>query len=211
MAVRIRAPLLAALALVVTTALAGAQPAAGGDGAAEPPEGSASPAVDAFRSVRTYDEVSVPVRLRIPAVGIDTSLQPLHRTADGQIAVPDRPEVAGWYAEGARPGQPGSAVILGHVDSTEGPAVFFEVARLPSGTAIYVDRADGSTVGFRVGPEDPVPDRPGVHVDTGTVAAPGDLRRQLRLRRAELPGQRHRLRGATLTRSIRLPAGGSCW
>jgi len=59
--------------------------------------------------------------------------------------------VAGWYALGPRPGEPGSAVILGHVDSKEdGPAVFFRLRELRRGDQIRVRRADGSTVRFVV-------------------------------------------------------------
>jgi sortase (surface protein transpeptidase) len=115
-----------------------------------PPAPLTPPAVASFRSTRTYDAVAVPVRLRIPAIGIKTALQPLGRNPDGTIAVPTDPDVAGWYAEGPRPGQQGPAVILGHVDSKYGPAVFFNLAKLRRSTAIYVDLADGRSTTFRV-------------------------------------------------------------
>jgi sortase (surface protein transpeptidase) len=81
---------------------------------------------------------------------VDTALQPLHRRPDATIAVPDSPAVAGWYAEGPRPGQPGPAVILGHVDSTAGPGVFYHLFELRPGADVLVDRADGTIAGFRV-------------------------------------------------------------
>jgi len=115
-----------------------------------PPEAATPLVVDSFRSTRTYNAVAAPVRLRIPAAGIDTALQPLGRNPDGTIAVPTDPDVAGWYAEGPRPGQQGPAVILGHVDSTHGPAVFYDLARLPRGAAVHVDLADGRGASFRV-------------------------------------------------------------
>jgi sortase (surface protein transpeptidase) len=59
-------------------------------------------------------------------------------------------EVAGWYALGPRPGDPGSAVILGHVDSTRGPAVFYRLRQLRPGDEITIRRADGSVVRFAV-------------------------------------------------------------
>ena len=117
---------------------------------AEPARPAAAPVVDGFRSARTYDEVAVPVRLRIPAIGIDTPLQRLGRRPDGMIAVPDSPNVAGWYAQGPRPGQPGPAVLLGHVDSVRGPGVFFRVEELSPSAVVYVDRVDGTTGSFRV-------------------------------------------------------------
>ena len=66
-------------------------------------------------------------------------------------------DVAGWFAEGPRPGQPGPAVVLGHVDSRTGPAVFYRVAALPRDAQVVVDRADGSTVAFRVSSTQRVP------------------------------------------------------
>jgi hypothetical protein len=109
-----------------------------------------APAADSFRSTRDYDAVAPPVRIRIPAAHVDTFLQRLGRAGNGAIKVPSRPSIAGWYAEGARPGQAGPAVILGHVDSATGPAVFFRVPELRPGDAVYVARADGSTARFRV-------------------------------------------------------------
>ncbi len=100
--------------------------------------------------MRTYQEVAPPVRLRIPAVRIDTPLQRLGRAADSTVEVPRDFGVAGWFADGPRPGQNGPAVILGHVDSRTGPGVFYPLAGLAAGTEVLVDRADGSTVAFRV-------------------------------------------------------------
>jgi sortase (surface protein transpeptidase) len=108
------------------------------------------PAVVSFRAAGTHSAVALPVRVRIPAAHVDTPLERLGRTADGTLAAPSRWDVAGWYAEGPRPGQPGPAVIVGHVDSTSGPAVFFHLSTLHPGDAVHVDRADGSTAAFRV-------------------------------------------------------------
>src|SRR4051794_14607572 len=57
---------------------------------------------------------------------------------------------AGWYKPGPEPGERGPAVIVGHVDSTTGPAVFYELRALRRGDRIRVRRSDGSTVTFRV-------------------------------------------------------------
>ena len=113
--------------------------------------------VDSFRSVRGYEHVAEPVRLRIPAAGVDTRLQRLGRAADLSVEVPTEFAVAGWFAEGPRPGQPGPAVILGHLDSRTGPGVFVALAGLPLGAEVLVDRADGSTIGFQVTRMDRVP------------------------------------------------------
>lgn len=153
-AARARAGLVARV-LVLACVLAGCQSATG----AERPQ-QAPPAVveaDSFRPMRDYQQVALPVGLRIPAVGVDTGLLRLGRMDDGTIAVPDSNDLAGWYEEGPRPGQPGPAVILGHVDSQDGPAVFYDLKTLPIGSDIHVDRADGSTMTFRVSGRSQVP------------------------------------------------------
>jgi sortase (surface protein transpeptidase) len=142
-----------ALAASSVTVVAGSQAATVVGLAVGVPAAAAAdptPSSDGVHSVRTYDAVAEPVRLRIPAAGVDTPLERLHRAADGSIEVPTDFGVAGWFAEGPRPGQPGPAVILGHVDSRAGPAVFFRLKDLPAGAEVVVGRADGSTVAFRV-------------------------------------------------------------
>jgi hypothetical protein len=105
---------------------------------------------NSFRSARDYNAVAKPVWLRIPALKVNTSLEPLGLARDGTIAVPTRTDVAGWYRDGPRPGQAGPAVVLGHVDSREGPGVFIDLVTLKPGALIKVDRADRTSVTFRV-------------------------------------------------------------
>lgn len=111
---------------------------------------SAPSVVQQFRSVRRYDGVADPVRLRIPEAGVDARLDRVGLTPEGWIAPPKRWEVPGWYAQGPSPGQDGPAVIVGHVDSGSGPAVFHALPRLRLGAAVHVDRADGTSVTFHV-------------------------------------------------------------
>lgn len=91
-----------------------------------------------------------PVSLGIPLIGVSTRLITLGLTAHGSVQVPTATSVAGWYTGSPRPGAPGSAIILGHIDSYRGPGVFFRLAALHPGTQIYVRRSDGTTVMFRV-------------------------------------------------------------
>jgi len=100
--------------------------------------------------VRTYDEVALPVRLRIPALKVDAKIEKLGLQKDGTIAVPATTDIAGWYQYGPRPGQAGPAVILGHVDSTAGPGIFIDLYRARPGTVVRVDRADGSWATFKI-------------------------------------------------------------
>jgi sortase (surface protein transpeptidase) len=140
----------AARVALVAIAVAGSATAA-----ATPPAPAAPPAASpaqSFRSVRSYDDVTVaePVRLRVPALGVDSPLLHLGLATDRSIEVPGDYGTAGWFSGGPRPGQPGPAVILGHVDSKAGPGVFYRLAELPVGADILVDRSDGSTIAFRV-------------------------------------------------------------
>jgi sortase (surface protein transpeptidase) len=107
-------------------------------------------AVRDFRSIRGYRSTPVPVRLEIPRIGVSTGLQRLGRARDGTVEVPSEWGVAGWYTGGTRPGDPGSAVILGHVDSRSGPAVFYRLRELRPGDQVEVVRAGGSRARFTV-------------------------------------------------------------
>ena len=136
----------AALALAL---LVGCSKAAGRQPEPDQAAGGAA-AAHGFRSVRRYQGTPVPVRIDIPKIHVTSSLDRLGRAADGTVEVPSDWQVAGWYAPGPRPGDPGSAVILGHVDSKSGPAVFYRLRELDRGDEIRVARADGSTVRFIV-------------------------------------------------------------
>jgi len=91
-----------------------------------------------------------PVRLTIPVLGVATELVRLGLQPDGTVEVPTDPALAGWYHLGMPPGGPGSAVILGHVDSADGPAVFAGLAEVEPGSRIRVGLDDGSTATFVV-------------------------------------------------------------
>jgi hypothetical protein len=93
---------------------------------------------------------AAPVRLQVPAVGIDTPLPALRLDAAGTLVPPDDVATAGWFSEGPAPGDVGPAVVVGHVDSTAGPGVFFRLRDLRPGSDIEVRRADGSAVHFSV-------------------------------------------------------------
>jgi hypothetical protein len=97
-----------------------------------------------------YTARSTPVELRIPAIALTVSLSSLGLNADGTVQVPTDIQQPGWYKFGASPGQDGSAVILGHVDSYKGPAVFFKLRSLVAGDLVDVTLADGDMAEFKV-------------------------------------------------------------
>lgn len=97
-------------------------------------------------------ERSVPVHLTVPAIGVSADLLRLGLRKDRTVEVPapSQAEYPGWYELGTLPGQVGSAVILGHVDSTTGPAVFYELRSLEPGDLVDVRLDDGAVAHFAV-------------------------------------------------------------
>lgn len=97
---------------------------------------------------------SAPLRLSVPAIGIDSPLVDLGRNPDGTVEVPslDDPDARpGWYRDSPTPGARGPAIILGHVDSRRyGPGVFYHLAELRTGDTVDVARTDGSVARFAV-------------------------------------------------------------
>jgi hypothetical protein len=73
-------------------------------------------------------------------------------TPSGSLDVPpaDRPGLAGWYEAGTTPGERGTAIVAGHVDNADGPAVFYKLGALRPGDRIEVERRDGRTAVFSV-------------------------------------------------------------
>jgi sortase (surface protein transpeptidase) len=98
----------------------------------------------------TERTAAAPVRVRVPAIGVDSELLRLGTDAAGVLLPPDDPDRAGWFTGGAVPGDVGPAVVAGHVDSVEGPAVFARLRELAPGDEVVVDRADGTTARFTV-------------------------------------------------------------
>jgi len=95
---------------------------------------------------------STPTEIDIPAIGVRAPITRVGRNSDGTVQVPplDNHNLAAWYDGSVLPGQDGSSVILGHVDTYQGPSVFYYIKNLRRGDAIDVIRADGSTAVFTV-------------------------------------------------------------
>jgi sortase (surface protein transpeptidase) len=93
---------------------------------------------------------SVPVRVQIPAIGVDSSLIALGLEQNGTMQVPPSGFPAGWYTGEPTPGESGPAIIVGHVDWGGHPGVFFRLRDVRPGDEIVVGRTDGSSARFRV-------------------------------------------------------------
>lgn len=126
--------------------------------AAPAPAGAASaaPAVDGGK-LRQLDLApllgpATPTRVRIPAIAVSAPLMSLALDSTGRLAAPPQQDrnLAGWYGDGASPGEIGTAVIAGHVDNNQGPAVFYNLGALKPGAEVDVDRSDGVTAVFTI-------------------------------------------------------------
>ncbi|MBC7559884.1 MAG: class F sortase [Dermatophilaceae bacterium] len=94
---------------------------------------------------------SPPAAINIPSIGIRTSnFVDLGLGADGSLQVPTDFASIGWYTAGPSPGELGPAILGGHVDSHNGPAVFFRLGALRPGARVTIGRKDGSTATFSI-------------------------------------------------------------
>jgi sortase (surface protein transpeptidase) len=122
------------------------RPVAAGVGALPAPSGP----IEAPPQSADPAPVASPVSITIPLIGVKASLITLGLQASGALQVPTSTAVAGWYTGSPRPGSIGSAIIVGHIDSYKGPGVFYRLDTLRLGDKVYVRRADGTIVLFRV-------------------------------------------------------------
>lgn len=90
-----------------------------------------------------------PVRVTIPAIGLSARVVPVGLTPAGHMEMP-APLVAGWYRWGPVSGAGGPSVLVGHVDSDHGPAVFYRLSGVRTGETVQVVRADGTTSRFTI-------------------------------------------------------------
>ncbi|WP_199808954.1 MULTISPECIES: class F sortase [Streptomyces] len=95
---------------------------------------------------------SEPTRLLIPAIGVDAPFTDLAIDAKGRLEPPPAHDtnLVGWYAKGVSPGERGTAIIAGHVDTATSAAVFVRLGELEKGDRFRVLRADGSKATFVV-------------------------------------------------------------
>lgn len=93
---------------------------------------------------------SVPIRLQIPAIGVDTSFVNLGLTTGGFMEVTRSGFDAGWYTGAPTPGEIGPAIIIGHSNWDKRPGVFYNLDSLKINDKVTVGRRDGSVATFRV-------------------------------------------------------------
>ncbi|MBT2402629.1 MULTISPECIES: class F sortase [unclassified Streptomyces] len=93
-----------------------------------------------------------PARVDVPSIGVQAPVIPRGLDADGAIEPPpyDRPGTVGWWGGGAQPGEAGTALLVGHVDTASKPAVFYGLSSAQQGDKVRVVRADGTIAEFTI-------------------------------------------------------------
>ncbi|MEV4685811.1 class F sortase [Streptomyces kurssanovii] len=131
----------AAAPLISVSAAPGSAPSTG-------PSAAPSPSA----STRPGLPRSEPTRLKILPIAVDAPFMPLSIGASGQLDAPppDDSNLVGWFREGVTPGEPGAAIVAGHLDTKTGPGVFMNLGSLKPGSLVDVVREDGTTVTFSV-------------------------------------------------------------
>ncbi|WP_399497860.1 class F sortase [Streptomyces sp. P17] len=91
-------------------------------------------------------------RLAIDFIDVDAPVMDLRLDREGRLPAPpdDDPNLVGWYADGPSPGEQGTAVAVGHLDTATGPAVFAGLTELRRGRRVEIRRADGRTAVYTV-------------------------------------------------------------
>lgn len=145
------------IALVLLTGLALIRNGSG-EFDAGPPQPASAAAADAHTAQGTFGKAvqalpfSEPDRVRIPAIQVDAPVMQVGLDTDGWVGAPppEDPNLAGWFTGAVSPGEKGTAVVVGHVDNTQGPAVFYGLGALKKGNHVEVARRDGKTAVFEI-------------------------------------------------------------
>ncbi|WP_317446629.1 class F sortase [Streptomyces collinus] len=123
-----------------------------------PPQPASAAAADSRAAPETPPAAVVPLafaaadRIRIPAIRVDAPVTPVGLDANGWVGAPppEDPNLAGWFTGAVSPGEKGTAVVVGHVDNKQGPAVFYGLGALKKGNRVEVLRKDGKTAVFEI-------------------------------------------------------------
>ncbi|KOV64661.1 class F sortase [Streptomyces sp. MMG1121] len=123
-----------------------------------PPQPASAVAPDGRTTVGTLGSAPAPLafsaadRVRIPAIQVDAPVMPVGLDTDGWVSAPPpgNANLAGWFTGAVSPGENGTAVVVGHVDNQQGPAVFYGLGALKKGNRVDILRKDGKTAVFEI-------------------------------------------------------------
>lgn len=116
-----------------------------------PPEPTPTPTVEPEEEEDDEDKIpGKPMRFQIDRIDVDADVEHVAQDDQGRMDVPSEWEDTAWYELGPVPGEQGNAVIAGHYDSFEGPAVFFELRELEEGDILRVITEDDEELEFEI-------------------------------------------------------------
>ncbi|WP_030871587.1 class F sortase [Streptomyces sp. NRRL S-37] len=145
------------IALVLLTGLALIRNGSGEFDVGPPQPAGAAAADSRVPGTVTFDAVpplpyAVPDRVVIPGIQVDAPVIPVGLDAQGWVDAPppQDPNLAGWFTGAVSPGEKGTAVVVGHVDNAQGPAVFYGLGALKKGNRVEIVRQDGKTAVFEI-------------------------------------------------------------
>ena len=129
-----------------------------GCGSSVPGPAVPAPASTAVPVTKPFDGLR-PTSIKIPKIGAESSLISVMVNKNGKIAVPSvkTPMQAAWYRFSPVPGDVGPAIVLGHVDGSQQPGIFYKLHDVAPGDEVLVDRSDGKQLRFIVDHKDQVP------------------------------------------------------
>lgn len=119
----------------------------------QPVQNITEPTVDvAILMDQRAENINLPVRLKIPGIGVDAVVESLGLTVAGAMEVPKGPDNVAWYELGTRPGEQGSAVIAGHYGKWKNGqgSVFDDLHKLNKGDKLYIEDDKGVVIAFVV-------------------------------------------------------------
>jgi LPXTG-site transpeptidase (sortase) family protein len=104
-----------------------------------------------FKPPIEYNVFGLPLRIKIPAIGVDANIEHVGLTLQGAVDAPKGPSNGGWFDLGPRPGENGNAIIVGHYGwKNNMRAVFDDLHKLEKGDKIYVEDENGEIIIFAV-------------------------------------------------------------
>ena len=95
---------------------------------------------------------AVPAAISIPSLQLSAPIDQVGLDPDGTVTAPDlhHPERTAWETAGPRPGQPGRALIEGHINGSGHPGAFADLASITVGAKVVVTDDDGTDHTFTV-------------------------------------------------------------
>ncbi|WP_251135775.1 class F sortase [Exiguobacterium sp. s133] len=118
------------------------------------PVEQATPAIEQAipESVQESRETAsfIPATLSIDAIDVQAKVEIVGKDKQGRMDVPKKTDQVGWYRYGAEANQTGNVILAGHLDDTEGPAVFYDLAKMKQGQQIELRSKAGQTISYVV-------------------------------------------------------------